>query len=295
MESTVAGALVALAASSLFSAGLVLQATETQSADQRLSLRPSLIGALLRRRRWVLGAVVTFAGYPFHVAALLLASITVVQPALATGLLVLLVMGARVPGQSVGAREIAGVTAIVGGVAAVALTAPARAAVQTQHAPLVFALLGLAAVTVSPYVLTRLRAPTGAALATTATFAAGTAYAFSGITTKLAADQLAHGTPAAMIGWLVVTAIVGGLGFLSQVTALQYRSATQVGPVIYVIPVLVPVLLAPFLTGEGWSHTPFAGWALIASLLVVCAGAALVSASASVASITKHEAPDPAR
>ena len=126
-----------------------------------------------------------------------------------------------------------------------------------------------------------------------ATLAAGTAYAFSGITSKLVSDDLADDQLVSALGWLAATALIGGLGFLSQVTALQRRSATQVGPVVYVIPVLVPVLLAPFLTGEDWSRTPLGGAVLVASLLVVSAGAGLVSSSGHVSRATESAPPVP--
>ncbi len=294
MESTALGALAGLAASALFSAGLVLQATETRRVDSRYALHLSLIRQLLSRRRWVQGTVVTFLGYPFHVLALLLAPLTVVQPALAAGLLILLFVGARTGGEKVGPREVAGVVAILAGVIAMTLSAPARAAVETQTVPLLAALAVLAAVTLVPYALERLRGECTPGLTTMATFAAGAAYAFSGITTKLVSDDLADDRLVPALGWLAATGVIGGLGFLGQITALQRRSATRVGPVIYVIPVLVPVLVAPFVTGEEWGQTPLGGAVLIASLLVVCVGTALVSGSSSVSRASEGEAPAPA-
>jgi len=294
MESTALGALAALAASALFSAGLVLQATETRQVDSRYALHFSLIRRLLSRRRWVQGTVVTFLGYPFHVLALLLAPLTVVQPALAAGLLILLFVGARTGGEKVGPREVAGVVAILAGVTAMTLSAPARAAVETQTGPLLAALAVLAAVTLVPYALERLKGECTPGLTTMATFAAGAAYAFSGITTKLVSDDLADDRLVPALGWLAATGVIGGLGFLGQVTALQRRSATRVGPVIYVIPVVVPVVVAPFVTGEEWGETPLGGAVLIASLLVVCVGTALVSGSSSVGRASEGEAPAPA-
>ena len=294
MESTALGALAALAASALFSAGLVLQATETRQVDSRYALHFSLIRRLLSRRRWVQGTVVTFLGYPFHVLALVLAPLTVVQPALAAGLLILLFVGARTGGEKVGPREVAGVVAILAGVTAMTLSAPARAAVETQTGPLLAALAVLAAVTLVPYALERLKGECTPGLTTMATFAAGAAYAFSGITTKLVSDDLADDRLVPALGWLAATGVIGGLGFLGQVTALQRRSATRVGPVIYVIPVVVPVVVAPFVTGEEWGETPLGGAVLIASLLVVCVGTALVSGSSSVGRASEGEAPAPA-
>ncbi len=109
MESTVLGALAALVASGLFSAGLVLQATESREMDSRFSLHLALIRRLLSRPRWVQGTLLTFLGYPFHVLALLLAPLSIVQPALAAGLLLLLVIGARTPGETVRRRDWTGV------------------------------------------------------------------------------------------------------------------------------------------------------------------------------------------
>ncbi len=71
MESTVLGAVAALAATALFSAGLVLQAIETRRVDPRHSLHLSLIARLMGRPRWLLGTSLTLLGFPLHVSALL--------------------------------------------------------------------------------------------------------------------------------------------------------------------------------------------------------------------------------
>ena len=282
MESTVLGAGAALAATALFSAGLVLQAQESRQVDSRHSLHLSLIARLLARPRWLLGTALTLLGFPLHLAALMLAPLTVVQPALSAGLLLLLAVGARTPGESVGGEEVVGVVAIVVGVAGMTFTAPARASVEVRTAALATALVVLAGVTVVPYVVARVREESDHALATLAIVVAGAAYAFSGITTKLAAQAVADARWPSGLGWIAATAAVGGLGFLGQLTALQTRPATQVGPVIYVVPLIVPVLLAPVIAGEDWGSTPLGGVALVAFLLVVCAGAGLVSASSTV-------------
>jgi drug/metabolite transporter (DMT)-like permease len=291
METTPLGALAALVASGLFSAGLVLQAGESRQVDEKFSLHLGLIRRLLKRPRWVEGTLLTFAGYPFHVLALLLAPLTIVQPALAAGLLLLLVIGARTPGENVRRRDWVGVGAIVIGIAVMTLSAPERAEVEARTSALLVALAALALVTLVPYVAERLRGECTPGLTTMATFAAGTAYAFSGITSKLVSDDLSDDRVASAFGWLVATAVIAGLGFLSQVTALQRRSATQVGPVIYVVPVLVPVLLAPFLTGEDWGQTPLNGAVLVVSLLVVSLGAGLVSSSGHVSRATEGGPP----
>ena len=83
MGDSALGALAAVTASALFSAGLVLQSLEARTVPAEHSLRLSLIGGLLGRRRWVLGGLLMVLGFGFHVGALLLAPLTVVQPSLA--------------------------------------------------------------------------------------------------------------------------------------------------------------------------------------------------------------------
>src|SRR4051812_31253252 len=83
MTSTWLGALAAATASSLFSVGLVLQASEARNIPESYALRPSLITQLARRPPWVLGGAVILIGFGFHVTALAIAPLTVVQPALA--------------------------------------------------------------------------------------------------------------------------------------------------------------------------------------------------------------------
>ena len=289
MPSVVLGAVAALGASALFSAGLVLQALETRGVHPRHSLHLSLIASLVCRPRWLLGTALTLLGFPFHVAALLLAPLTVVQPALSAGLLLLLAVAAWTHEEEVGVWEVSGVVAIAAGVVGVTLTAPERAPIEGAPASLVAALAGLVALTLVPYALARLhlerRRPVGALT----TVGAGAAYAFSGLTTKLVSDLLADGRWVGALGWLAATAIVSGLGFLSQLTALQRRTAAQVGPVIYVMPVLIPVLLAPLVAGEGWESTPLGGAVVAACLLVVCAGTAVLAASPAVHRVVRPD------
>ena len=88
-------------------------------------LRTSLIARLLRRPRWLAGTALGLLGWPLQAVALLLAPLTVVQPGLAFGLILLLAVGARTLREPVGARDVAAVVAIVAGVAALFALGPA--------------------------------------------------------------------------------------------------------------------------------------------------------------------------
>src|SRR3954462_3805119 len=120
------GALAAVTASALFSVGLVLQSLEARPVPSEHSLRLSLIALLLERRRWVFGGLVMVAGFGFHVGALLLAPLTVLQPSLAAGLVVLLVAGGGRRGERVEGRDVLAVVAISVGVVGLTLTAAER-------------------------------------------------------------------------------------------------------------------------------------------------------------------------
>jgi drug/metabolite transporter (DMT)-like permease len=279
------GALAAVTASSLFSAGLVLQSLEARTVPPEHSLRLSLIGRLLGRRRWVLGGALMAIGFGFHVGALMLAPLTVVQPSLAAGLLVLLAVGTRTEGGSVGVRELVGVAAISLGVVGLTLTAPDRTTLSAGVALLALALGALAAVALLPHALALLASRHRRSGTLLATFGAGAAYALTGLTTKLISDRVDTGDWLGAALWLGLTALAGTLALVDQTTALQRRGATQVGVIIYVMPVVVPVLLAPVLVGEAWSSSPASGLPLGLSVAAVCAGAAALSGSRTVSAL----------
>jgi hypothetical protein len=283
------GALCAVTASSLFSIGLVLQALEARTISADYSFRLSLIGQLAKRRRWVLGGLVMLVGFGFHVTAFMAAPLTVVQPALAAGLLVLLWFGLRAQGQSINRREALGVAGIVLGIVALTFTTPNRTAGEAGAGSLVISLGALALVALVPHVGALVRFRRGGGTGLLATLGAGAGYALTGLTTKLLSDAIAGSEWLLAAGWLAVTALVAGLAFIDQNSALQQRDVIEVGPIVFVVPVVVPVLLAPLLVGEGWAGTPIGVLPLLLSLAVVCAGALTLSGSAGVAAAARAE------
>ena len=267
------GAVAAVAASALFSAGLVLQSLEARTIPAEHALRLSLIGSLLRRLRWVAGGVLMVVGFGFHVGALMVAPLTVVKPSLAAGLLVLLAVGRRTDDQPVGARELGAFAAISLGVVGLVITAPERTTLSPSAASLALALGPLAALALLPHVLGLVEGRERQSGSMRATLAAGGAYSLTGLTTKLLSDRVEGGDWVAAALWLAVTALAGTLALVDQTTALQGRAATHVGVIVYVMPVVVPVLLAPVLTGERWDSSPAGGVPLALSFAAVCAGA----------------------
>jgi drug/metabolite transporter (DMT)-like permease len=249
-------------------------------------LRLSLVARLARRPRWLAGTALGLFGWPLQAAALLLAPLTVVQPALAFGLVLLLVLGARTLHERVGARDVLAVVAIVAGVAGLAAVAPAASSHHAGGWPLAIALAALAAIALAPYALRRRRGVHGVAAAV----CAGAAFAWSGLSTKFVADAAGAHHWVGAVAWTLATGLSSGLALLSEMTALQRRPATQVAPLVFAVQVAIPVLAAPALTGESWAHAPLGPAAIVAGLAVVIGGAAVLCTAPAVRALVDADA-----
>ena len=187
------GIVAAIGASMLYNTSIALQALEARGVPQDHSLRPSLIGRLVRnragwgRRRW------GWLGWPLEIVALLLAPLTVVQPCLASGLILLLWLGATRLGGGPGRREYLAVAAIIAGVAGVAWAAPERT---TDHAGTGAIALALVFVAIPIARCATLLATAWGRrgwIGTLMVISAGCGYAWTAIASKLLTDELSSG------------------------------------------------------------------------------------------------------
>lgn len=265
----------------LYNASIAFQALEAREVPGEHSLRPSLLGRLVRNPKWLGATALGLLGWPLEIGALLLAPLTVVQPCLASGLILLLWLGATRLGESPGRREWTAVAAIIVGVAGVAWAAPDRT---TDHAGTgaIALALGLVAIPIAAPFLLRGRA---SAIGWLPVIAAGFGYAWTSIASKLLTDELAAGALLVAIAWLATAAASEGLALLSEMSALQRRPATHVAPVMFAVQVLVPVLLAPLIFGESWATTPLGGVALVGFMAFAVAGTILLAGSRTVAAV----------
>jgi hypothetical protein len=275
------GIFCGVSASLLYNTSIALQALEARAVSHDHSLRPSLLGRLVRNRRWLGATALGLLGWPFEIAALLLAPLTVVQPCIASGLVLLLWLGATRLEERPGPREFVAVAAIVVGIAGVAWAAPERTTDHAGAGAIVLALVLVALGVLAPYAF---RARTQA-VATLAILSAGCGYAWTAIASKLLTDELATGALLLAAVWLATAAASEGLALLSEMSALQRRPATHVAPVMFAVQVLVPVVLAPWVFGESWAGTPLGGAALVAFMAVTVAGTMLLAGSKAVGAV----------
>jgi hypothetical protein len=273
MVDLVLGIGAAVSASVFYSLGIALQAMDAKEAPHGDHLRLALVWGLIKRGRWMLGTGLSILGWPLQVIALLLAPLVVVQPALAAGLLVLVFVGQRMLGEHAGTHEYIAMAAIVIGVIGAGLCAPPRSTGHTsERLTILLVLTVLAVASLLPYVLRTIRRSP----ASVTIVCAGLAFGWSGIATKLASDDLAHGYFVVAIAWGLATAAASAVGVLSESSSLQARPAIQVAPVVFVTQTIVPVALAPVLFGERFYDTPLGGVPLALSLVLLIVGAVVL-------------------
>jgi drug/metabolite transporter (DMT)-like permease len=283
MVSLLIGIAAAAAASTLYSVGIGIQAVDARQAGDEHTLRISLLTHLFTRARWLAGTAMTAAGWPLQIVALLFAPLEVVQPTLAIGLLVLLMMGERLLGERPGRRELIAVLAIVAGVAGIAALAPPRTTHHVHGVALivVLGLLGFAAM------LPFLAQLVGRSMPNLTMIGAGLAFAWSGLATKLVADAASNQHWLTAGVWAIAAASASIIGLTAEMSALQKRAAILVAPVVFVAQTFVPIALAPLILHESFLHTPLSGIPLFACLCVLLVGATILARSPALLAISR--------
>ena len=290
MDSEIAlGFALAVAAACCYETGYALQALEARRAPSERALRPSLLTHLLSRPIWVGATALSLLGWPLQIAALAHAPLTLVQPTLALGLLLLLALAVRILGERVGEREIIAVLLIIAAVGVFAWAAPRDSGDVERGAGLVIALAVLIAVAAAPYAI-RLAGRGFPLMLLVAS--AGAADGMAAFVAKIVAQDVSRGALLAALAWGALVAAVVAIGVISESTALQRFAATRVAPTVLVMQIVIPVVLAPLVGGESWGDTPLGGAALVAALITVAGGAGMLASSPAVAGLAVGEGED---
>jgi drug/metabolite transporter (DMT)-like permease len=279
------GMAAILAATAAYNAGVVLQALDAREEPIECGLRLGLLGRLLRRPRWLIGSALSILAFPLQVIAYANAPLTVVQPGLAVGLVLVLVLGSRYLGESIRGRDYLAVAAIVGGVGLIAAAGPARSLPSRGGALPVVVMAVLAALVLAPY----LRRATTAGMVTVLVMSSGLAFAWNDLATKLFSDGLSGAwlIPAA---WLLVVAGSAVVATLSEMTAFQHAPVRKVVPAVYVLETLAPLALAPLLLRGNAGIRPDDMLPIGLGLALVVLAIAILATSKSVASFLSPKA-----
>jgi hypothetical protein len=280
------GIIIAIVAAVANAFAVVLQAAEAREAPLSDAARISLLLRLARRRRWLAGVALLLVAWPLQILALVYAPITVVQPTLACGALVLLAVARMKLREGVGLLELTGAVAIVSGIALVIWAAPRH----TLHEPgalrvsIPLIIVGVAAL--AAFAAGRLHPGRVLALI----LGAGLAYAWIDFANKLLANALSDSEWLVGAGWLAATLAFGAVAFLEETTSLQQRPAVTVAPVIGAVQDPLPVLMALAAGVESWGNGPKRLIPLAFGLAIVTAGAATLGRSEAVARVSaRHQ------
>jgi drug/metabolite transporter (DMT)-like permease len=282
MVSLLIGIALAAGASALYSLGIAVQALDARDVSPRHTLRISLLTHLIRRVRWLFGTGMTVLGWPLQIFALTYAPLVVVQPALASGLLVLLLAGERLLGERPGRRELVSVAAIVAGVAGIAGLAPHHNTHHVHGIAVVLVLTLLGAAAFAPFVLQLAGRP----IANATMIGAGLGFAWSGLVNQFVADAAQNGHWGTAVAWAVGAALAAVIGLMCEMSALQRRPAIVVAPVVFVVQTLVPVGLAPLVVHASFLDSPLSGLPLLGCLLVLLCGATVIARSPALLAIS---------
>ena len=249
------GIICAIGASALYNTSIALQALEAREVGHEHALRASLIGRLIRNPRWLVATLIGLLGWPLEIVALLLAPLTVVQPCLASGLVLLLWLGVTRLGERPGRREYGAVGGDRGRGRRDRLGGArtddrerrdgadrdrARAGDDPGRRPLRRARAGERGGDAGGR-RRRLR------------------LRLDGDRLEAPHRRTLGGLAARRGVWLATAAASEGLALLSEMSALGRRPATRVAPVMFAVQVVVPVILAPLIFEESWSGTPGGG------------------------------------
>ena len=272
------GLVAALAASVLFNVGIVLQALDARVVPRALSLRLGLLRRLFARPRWVVGWLLGLVGIWPQIVAYEKAPFVVVQPALAVGLLIVLALAERLLHERVGLREVAGVVAIIGGVALVAWGSPSHTETHRGGLAVVAVVAGLSAAGIAPFLVRGTRLDTGMLTVV----AAGCGFGATNVATKLLGDDFDVSHYGNAAAWAVVGLAMGVAATVTNMTAFQRRAATTVVPVSTAVQTFLPILLEPLFLRERWGSAALGGVPMVAGLVAALVGSVLIAGNAAV-------------
>ena len=266
------GLAAAIVAAILFNVGIALQAIEARRSPKSLSLKVGLVGYLLQRPLWLLGAALGIVGFGPQLVGLAYAPFAVVQTALTAGLALLLFIAVRYLGEHVDRTALVGVALLIAGVALVSWGAPAHSETHRAALRAILVVAVTAVIAFSPFLLRRFGIGHGVLLA----IASGVGFAGTNIATKLASDDIGKSQWANAGGWGIVVAVLGVCATVTSMSAIQRSAAAMVVPVSTGVQTFLPIVLEPLFLHEHYRSFWTQLLPVAAGVAVTLAGVTLV-------------------
>ena len=274
------GLLLALATAFASVVGFLFKhrgAVESPPVEMRRPIRTSL--ALFRSGWYTLGMVVAMAGWGFHVGALALAPISLVQSVIAGGLVLLTVTADRLFAHEVTRREWIGVALAALGLAFLAATlegAGGEAHSDYADGRLVTYLIAVTAAAIGVAFAARDSVHAGVLFGASA----GLFWASSDTAIKALSGDLGEASAAAILlsPLAVVIAAASAAGLVVSARSLQIGKAVPVIAVTSVAANALTIAAGPLVFAEPFPDEPFSAALRIAAFALVIAAAALTPA-----------------
>ena len=274
---TVRVVVLALMASAFTATASVAQRRAAASAPEKLSLNIRLVGYLVRRPVWFVGIASMILGFVFQILALRVGTLSVVQPLIATELVIVFGVIAIHDPRRVHLRDwFAAVGMVVGLGAFLALARPsgghhhASASMWVLAAIATFGFAGL--LTTAAYLPGRGGVPpSGGRKAALLGMAAAAGFGFVAAVIKELSTHLSQGPSSIFLNWSpYVLLLSGAAAFFLASNAFQAGSLASSQPGLTVVDPLVASLLGVILFGERLDHHPIilAGETLALGMLI---------------------------
>jgi drug/metabolite transporter (DMT)-like permease len=234
-------------------------------------------GDLFGSKWFAVGWIVSLAAWGFHIGALSLAPLSMVQAVLSSGLVFLAVFADRFFGIRLGPRQWAGLTITAAGLAIIALTGVSQDADRSSLAALIAVECGIFCLGAG---LVRISARPGVGARSEALLlatAAGVLFGVSDVAIKYLSH--AHGPALGLVSpWTLVALMSFVVSFYASARSLQIGQAIEVIAITSVAANMSAILGGILVFGESIGSGGLGVTARVLAFCLVVAGAALVPA-----------------
>ena len=258
-------ASLALGAAGCFAVSSVLQQQDARDTPAADSLSWRLIADLIRRRSWLLGLACVVSGFALQATALSFAPVSVVEPIIATELVLALPLASGLRKRHLGAREWFGGAAVSVGVGVfLAVSSPTGGNPEPSLAT--WASVGLPVVAIAGCAVALAGKKETPRRAGFLAAAAGLSFSLLALVLQSAVVLFAHAPAVAFTSWQPYALVVlGPIGFTIAQSAYQSAPLAISLPIIDSIEPTAAVLLSVLMFGQGLSFRA-------TSLALECAG-----------------------